>query len=87
MVNGLDTDELVSTPDCVPPMAVTAFWIDSAFGGVSAESVYVGDVRLVAGAPVTGEAGLNDMDFSNMYQVNKKETFSSCRVRQLSLST
>jgi hypothetical protein len=80
IVKGLDTDELVSTPDCVPPIAVTAFWmLMPVFGGVSADSVYVGDVKLVAGAPVTGEAGLKDMeDYSFGQGFSRKRIYSLC---------
>jgi hypothetical protein len=49
------------------------------FGGVSADSVYVGDVKLVAGAPVTGEAGLKDMeDYSFGHGFSRKRTYSLC---------
>lgn len=53
-MNG-DDMELVETPVCVPPKAVTAHCLMLAAGDVSTVIVYVGEVNPVCVEPVTGD--------------------------------
>jgi hypothetical protein len=52
-----DDIECTETSVCVPPKAVTTYCFPRDEGAMSAAMVYVGDVRPVTVAPVTGVVG------------------------------